>query len=75
MAGARVSVPARNLGKGEELGLLGLIHSGGTPFIDDRGRRPSSRASKRRRRIEHSPVLHRAVCRPEEEDDDLHSKR
>jgi hypothetical protein len=69
MARARVLVPARKLRKGEELGLLGLIHSGGTPFIDDRGRRPSSRASERRRRIGRSPVLHRAACRPEEEDD------
>jgi hypothetical protein len=41
-AGARVSVPARELGEGEGIEMLGLIHGGGSGFIDDGGRRPSS---------------------------------
>jgi hypothetical protein len=61
--------PARKLGEGEELGILGLIHGGGSYFIDDGGRWPSSRVSRRRRRIGCCPVLHRAACRPEVEDD------
>jgi hypothetical protein len=61
--------PARKLGEGEELGILGLIHGGGSYFIDDGGRWPSSRASRRRRWIWCCPVLHRAACRPEVEDD------
>jgi hypothetical protein len=41
-ARARVSVPARELGEEEGIETLGLIHGGGSGFIDDRGRRPSS---------------------------------
>jgi hypothetical protein len=61
--------PARKHGKGEELVILGLVHVGGSYFVDDGRRWPSSRASRRRRRIGHSPVLHRVACRPEVEDD------
>jgi hypothetical protein len=67
-AGARVSVgDEKNLGE-EELGFLGLIHSGGTPFIGDGGRRSSSWVSGRRRRIGRSPVLHRAAWSEMEDD-------
>jgi hypothetical protein len=69
-AEARVSVgDEKNLGE-EELGFLGLIHSGGTPFIGNRGRRSSSWASGGWRWTGHSPVLHRAAW-SEMEDDGL----
>jgi hypothetical protein len=61
--------PARKLREGEELGILGLVHGGGSYFVDDGGRWPSSQASKRQRRIGRSSVLHRAACHPEVEDD------
>jgi hypothetical protein len=70
MAGARVSVTARNLGEEEELRLLGLIHCGGTPFIDVRGRRPSSGASRKRWKIARQAELHRAACLLKVEDDE-----
>jgi hypothetical protein len=68
-AGARVSVTARNLGEEEELRLLGLIHCGGATFIDHGGRRPSSGASTKRRRIGRLQKLHRAASQLEVEDD------
>jgi hypothetical protein len=49
LAGARVSVPAKKLGEGKEIAVLGLIHGGGSGFIDVQGRRLSSGASTRRR--------------------------
>jgi hypothetical protein len=58
-AGARVSVgDGKNLGE-EELGFLELIHSGGSDFIDDGGRRPSSCTSSSRWWIGCLPELHR----------------
>jgi hypothetical protein len=39
LAGVRVSVPARKLGEEEGIGLLGLIHGGGSLFIEVQGRR------------------------------------
>jgi hypothetical protein len=68
-AGARVSVPARKLREGEGIEILGLIHGGGSDFIDDGGWRPSSRASRRRRRIGCLQELHRAASQLEVEDD------
>jgi hypothetical protein len=62
-AGARVTVTPRNIGE-EELGFLELIHSGGSDFIDDGGRRPSSCASNRRRWIGCLAELHRAASAP-----------
>jgi hypothetical protein len=49
--------------------VLGLIHIGGTPFIDIRGRRRSSGPSRKRRWIGRLPVLHRAAYLLGEEDD------
>jgi hypothetical protein len=49
LAGARVSVPARKLREEEGIAVLGLIHGGGSLFIDVQGRRLSSDASIRRR--------------------------
>jgi hypothetical protein len=69
LAGARVSVPARKLGEEERIAVLGLIHDGGSLFIDVQGRRLSSSTSRRRWRIGRCPALHRAVCLLEVEDD------
>jgi hypothetical protein len=70
LAGARVSVPVRKLGEEEGIEILGLIHGGGSLFIDALGRRLSSSTSRRRRRIGRCLALHRAVCLLEVEDDD-----
>jgi hypothetical protein len=72
-ARARVSVVPAEMsereGGGEALGFSG----GGWSSYRHQVRRPSSRASRRRRRIGRSPVLHRAACRPEVEDDQSES--
>jgi hypothetical protein len=49
LAGARVSVPTTKLREEEGIAVLGLIHGGGSLFIDVQGRRLSSDASIRRR--------------------------
>jgi hypothetical protein len=68
-AGARVSVSAKKLGEEEEIAVLRLIHGGGSGFIDVQGRRLSSGASTRRRRIGRLAALHRAAFQLEVEDD------
>jgi hypothetical protein len=61
ITGARVSVGDEKIHGKEELGFLELIHSGGSNYIDDGGRRPSSGTSTRRRRIGRLAVLHGAA--------------
>jgi hypothetical protein len=46
----------------EELRNLGFTPGGGTPFIANGGRRPSSWASKDRRWIGRHPRSHAAAC-------------
>jgi hypothetical protein len=60
-ARARVSVPARKFGEGEGIEILGLIHGGGSDFIDNKGWRPPSCTSSNRRWIGCLPELHRAA--------------
>jgi hypothetical protein len=69
LAGARVSVTARNIGGRRRNRLLGLIHGGGSLFIDVQRRRRSSSTSRKRRQIGRLQELHRAASQLEVEDD------
>jgi hypothetical protein len=69
LAGVRVSGSARNRErKREECGPRVSL-AAASLLIGPGGRRPSSHASIRRRWIGRSPVLHRAACQLEEDDD------
>jgi hypothetical protein len=64
LTGARVLVGDERIHGEEELGFLELIHSGGSDYIDDGGRRPSSCALNRRRWIGCLAELHQAASTP-----------